>query len=100
MGRPILVWFESLGSMKHGSTELDVYNNGWGGEVSPLHTFGDARLYLNRLDQARLQLARVPRQLPEMRINPAVTDIFAFCFGDFALEGYDPYPHIRAKVTV
>jgi thymidylate synthase len=65
-----------------------------------IHTFGDAHLYLNHLDQARLQLTRVPRRLPQMRINPTVTDIFAFRFEDFALEGYDPYPHITAKVAV
>jgi thymidylate synthase len=65
-----------------------------------IHTFGDAHLYLNHLDQARRQLARAPRQLPEMRINPAVTDIFAFRFEDFALEGYEPDPHIKAKVAV
>src|SRR5712692_2526689 len=57
-----------------------------------VHTFGDAHLYLNHIDQARLQLARTPRRLPEMKINQAVKDIFAFRFEDFALEGYDPYP--------
>jgi len=57
-------------------------------------------LYLNHLEQARLQLARVPRRLPEMKINRAVTDIFAFRFEDFALEGYDPHPHIKAKIAV
>lgn len=65
-----------------------------------IHTFGDAHLYLSHLDQARLQLTRAPRRLPQMRISPAVTDIFAFRFEDFALEGYDPYPHITAKVAV
>jgi len=65
-----------------------------------VHTFGDAHLYLNHLDHARLQLARTPRRPPEMRINRAVTDIFAFRFEDFALEGYDPHPHIKAKVAV
>ncbi len=65
-----------------------------------IHTFGDAHLYLNHIDQARLQLARAPRRLPQMRINPAVTDIFAFRFEDFALECYDPYPHIKAMVAV
>jgi len=65
-----------------------------------IHTFGDAHLYLNHIDQARLQLARTPRRPPEMQINRAVTDIFAFRFEDFALEGYDPYPHIKAKVAV
>jgi thymidylate synthase len=65
-----------------------------------VHTFGDAHLYLNHLDQARVQLARTPRPPPRMRINPAVTDIFAFRFEDFTLEGYDAYPHIKAEVAV
>jgi thymidylate synthase len=65
-----------------------------------IHTSGDAHLYLNHIDQARLQLARTPRRLPEMQINQAVKDIFAFRFEDFALESYDPYPHIKAKVAV
>jgi thymidylate synthase len=65
-----------------------------------IHTFGDAHLYLNHIDQARLQLARAPRRLPEMQINQVVTDIFAFRFEDFALEGYDPHPHIKAKIAV
>jgi thymidylate synthase len=65
-----------------------------------IHTFGDAHLYLNHLEQARLQLARAPRRLPTMRINPAVSDIFALRYEDFVLEGYDPHPHIRAQVAV
>jgi thymidylate synthase len=65
-----------------------------------VHTFGDAHLYLNHLDQARLQLTRTPRPLPAMRINPAVTDIFAFRYEDFALDGYDAYPNIRAEIAV
>jgi thymidylate synthase len=65
-----------------------------------IHTFGDAHLYLNHVDQARLQLGRAPRPLPAMRINPAVTDIFAFRYEDFALEGYDAHPHIKAEVAV
>jgi thymidylate synthase len=65
-----------------------------------VHTFGDAHLYDNHLEQARLQLAREPRSLPAMRINPDVTDIFAFRFEDFVLEGYDPWPHIAAPVAV
>lgn len=65
-----------------------------------IHTFGDAHLYLNHLDKARLQLKRAPRRLPAMRINPAVTDIFAFHYEDFALDGYDAHPHIKAEVAV
>ena len=65
-----------------------------------IHTLGDAHLYSNHLDQAREQLARAPRTLPTMRINPAVQDIFAFRFEDFTLEGYDPHPHISAPVAV
>jgi thymidylate synthase len=65
-----------------------------------VHTLGDAHLYLNHLEQARLQLAREPRPLPRMRLNPEVTDLFAFRFEDFTLEGYDPHPHIAGKVAV
>jgi thymidylate synthase len=65
-----------------------------------VHTLGDAHLYLNHVDQARLQLGRAPRPLPKMRINPAVTDIFAFRYEDFVLEGYDAHPHIKAEVAV
>ena len=65
-----------------------------------IHTLGDAHLYRNHLDQARTQLARDPRPLPRMRINPEVTDIFAFRYEDFTLEGYDPHPHIPAPVAV
>ena len=63
-------------------------------------TGGDTHLYLNHLAQAREQLARTPRALPRMRINPAVKDIFAFRYEDFALEAYDPHPHIKAEVAV
>ncbi|HQR04186.1 MAG: thymidylate synthase [Proteobacteria bacterium] len=63
-------------------------------------TGGDCHLYSNHLEQARLQLARAPRTLPRLRINGAVTDIFGFRFEDFALEGYDPHPHIAAPVAV
>ena len=65
-----------------------------------VHTFGDAHLYFNHLEQARLQLSRAPRPLPTMRINPDVKDIFAFHYEDFTLEGYDPHPHIKAEVAV
>ncbi|HTY02334.1 MAG TPA: thymidylate synthase [Rhodocyclaceae bacterium] len=65
-----------------------------------VHTFGDAHLYSNHLDQAQLQLSREPRPLPTMHINPAVRDIFAFKYEDFRLEGYDPHPHIPAPVAV
>ncbi len=65
-----------------------------------VHTFGDAHLYINHLEQARLQLNRQPRPLPVMHINPAKKDIFSFHFDDFRLEGYDPHPHIKATVAV
>ncbi len=65
-----------------------------------VHTFGDAHLYLNHLEQADLQLSRAPRPLPVMRINPDVKDLFAFSFDDFELQGYDPHPHIKAPVAV
>ena len=65
-----------------------------------VHTFGDAHLYLNHLDQAREQLSRAPRTLPAMRLNPSVTDLFAFRYEDFTLEGYDPHPPIRAPIAV
>lgn len=65
-----------------------------------VHTFGDAHLYNNHLDQARLQLSREPRRLPVMNINPAVKDIFGFHFEDFELQGYDPHPHIKAAVSI
>ncbi len=65
-----------------------------------IHTSGDAHLYLNHQAQARLQLTRTPRLLPQMVINPAVRSIFDFQFEDFKLVGYDPYPHIAAEVAV
>jgi thymidylate synthase len=65
-----------------------------------IHSFGDAHLYLNHLEQARLQLARPPRPLARMVLNPAVADLFAFRYEDFTLEGYEPHPHIKAKVAV
>jgi thymidylate synthase len=65
-----------------------------------IHTIGDAHLYLNHLDQARLQLERKPRPLPEMVINPKVRSVFEFRFEDFELIRYDPHPHIKAPVAV
>ena len=65
-----------------------------------IHTLGDAHLYSNHLEQAKLQLSRETRPLPTMRINPDVKDLFAFRFEDFTLEGYDPHPHIPAPVAV
>jgi len=65
-----------------------------------IHTLGDAHLYSNHLEQAKLQLTRDTRQLPVMRLNPEVKDLFAFRFEDFTLEGYDPHPHIPAPVAV
>lgn len=65
-----------------------------------IHTLGDAHLYLNHLEQAREQLSRLPRPLPQMRLNPAVQDIFAFRYEDFELAGYDPCPGIPAPIAV
>ena len=65
-----------------------------------VHTLGDAHLYSNHIEQTNLQLSRELRKLPTMKINPAVKNIFAFKFEDFALENYDPHPHIKAAVAV
>lgn len=65
-----------------------------------VHTFGDAHLYENHLEQARVQLARTPKALPKMTLRPGVRDIFSFVYEDFTLEGYDPHPHIAAEVSV
>jgi thymidylate synthase len=65
-----------------------------------IHTFGDAHLYLNHLEQARLQLSRSPRPLPKMQLNPEVKSIFDFNYEDFQLLDYDPHPHIKADVSV
>ena len=65
-----------------------------------IHTFGDAHLYSNHFEQAKLQLSRTPKKLPVMKINPEITDLFAFQFEDFELVGYAPDPHIKAPVAV
>ena len=65
-----------------------------------VHTLGDAHLYKNHFDQARLQLTREPRKLPRMLINPDVKSIFDFKYEDFQLVDYDPHPHIKADVSV
>jgi thymidylate synthase len=65
-----------------------------------VHTLGDAHIYLNHMDQVKLQLSRDPRALPSMRLNPAVTDLFDFKYEDFTLENYDPHPGIKAPVAV
>ena len=65
-----------------------------------VHTFGDAHLYNNHLDETRLQLSRQPRSLPAMEINPAVQSLFDFRFQDFKLVGYEPHPHIKAPISV
>jgi thymidylate synthase len=65
-----------------------------------VHTFGDAHIYLNHMEQVNLQLSRTPRRLPQMKINPDVKDIFSFRYDDFELIGYDPHPHIKGVVSV
>lgn len=65
-----------------------------------IHTLGDAHIYSNHVEQAKLQLSRDPRPLPTMRVNPEVKDIFSFQYEDFTLENYDPHPHIKADVAV
>lgn len=65
-----------------------------------IHTTGDTHLYLNHIEQAKLQLIREPRPLPTMRLNPDVKDIFSFKYEDFQLENYNPWPHIKAEVSV
>lgn len=65
-----------------------------------IHTFGDAHLYVNHLEQAELQLSREPRALPTMHINPTVKNIFDFKFEDFSLKNYDPHPAIKAPVAI
>jgi thymidylate synthase len=65
-----------------------------------VHSFGDVHLYSNHVQQAREQLARLPKPLPRMMLNPDRDDIFAFTYEDFMLTGYDPHPHIKAEVAV
>ena len=65
-----------------------------------IHTFGDAHIYNNHIEQVNLQLSREPRKLPIMKLNPTVTNIFDFTFDDFTLEGYDPHEHIKGAVSV
>ena len=65
-----------------------------------VHTFGDLHLYLNHIEQARLQLTRQPYPLPQMKINPAVKSIFDFQYEDFELVGYQAHPHIKAEVSI
>lgn len=65
-----------------------------------VHTLGDAHIYLNHIEQVKLQLTRKPRKLPLMKINSSVKDIFKFEFSDFILESYDPHPHIKAPISV
>jgi thymidylate synthase len=65
-----------------------------------IHTFGDAHIYNNHMEQVELQLTRDPRPLPTMKLNPEVKDIFSFSFEDFELSNYDPHPHIKGVVAV
>ena len=65
-----------------------------------IHTFGDAHLYNNHLQEAELQLSRAPKPLPQLKINPEATSLFEFSYEDFELVGYDPHPHIKAAVSV
>lgn len=65
-----------------------------------IHTFGDAHIYSNHMEQVELQLSREPRDLPRMKLNPEITDIFDFKFEDFTLENYEPYPGIKGKVAI
>ena len=65
-----------------------------------VHTLGDAHIYLNHLEQVKLQLTREPKHLPTMTINPEINDIDGFKYGDFSLSNYDPHPHIKGQISV
>ncbi len=65
-----------------------------------IHTLGDAHIYLNHLEQVKLQLTRAPRVLPQMQINPKIKSIFDFQYEDFKLLNYDPHPHIAGQVSI
>ncbi len=65
-----------------------------------IHTLGDAHIYLNHIDQVKLQLSRKPYLLPQMKLNPAVTSIFDFKYEDFELVGYESHPHIKGEISV
>jgi len=65
-----------------------------------VHTLGDAHIYMNHLDQVKLQLSRTPKELPVFKMNPEIKSIFDFKFGDFSLENYDPYPHIKGAISI
>ena len=65
-----------------------------------VHTLGDAHIYMNHLEQVKLQLTREPKKLPTMKINPNVKDIFDFVYEDFELENYEAHPHIKGEVSV
>ncbi|MFT3740850.1 MAG: thymidylate synthase [Breznakibacter sp.] len=65
-----------------------------------VHTLGDAHIYTNHIEQVKTQFARAPRPLPQMRLNPDITDIFDFDYSDFTLENYDPHPHIKGDIAV
>jgi thymidylate synthase len=65
-----------------------------------VHTFGDAHIYLNHIEQVKLQLSRTPRRLPVMEINPGIKDISGFSYNDFQLKNYNPHPHIKGEISV
>ena len=65
-----------------------------------VHTFGDVHIYANHVNQVKLQLSREPKSLPTMKINPEVKNIFDFKYENFTLEGYDPYPSIKAPIAI